>query len=352
MRTRTLSSVLLAGVAPRRARPSRRAAIAPTLPGDGTANVRRRRRTRSAGQGAGSVGRPHRPHRGAAGAGRRRSSTCRRSSASPCPTGSRSSRSTTPACPVVSMQLAIKAGREDEPFAHLGVSEFTADMLVKGTRRRKALDDRQGGRRGRRRAQRRLELRGDDRVVQGDVARPQGLPRPPARRHRAPDLPRGRDEAGPRADPAPASTAATTTPATLASLEVQNLLWGNDHVRGWVPSDASLDAITRDDLVAWHKAWYSPKNAILGGRRRRRRQEAQGRARAARSAAGGRPRCRPTRSTRSPSCRACGSAWSTCPSRPRPRSGSPSSASATTTRASSRAWSGTTPSAAARSARA
>src|SRR5207245_7329414 len=42
--------------------------------------------------------------------------------------------------PVVSMQLAIKAGRADEPRAHLGIAEFAADMLVKGTKRRKALD--------------------------------------------------------------------------------------------------------------------------------------------------------------------------------------------------------------------
>ncbi|HLL21153.1 MAG TPA: hypothetical protein VK427_03430, partial [Kofleriaceae bacterium] len=34
--------------------------------------------------------------------------------------------------PVVSMQLAVKAGRMHEPRARLGVAEFTADMLVKG----------------------------------------------------------------------------------------------------------------------------------------------------------------------------------------------------------------------------
>ncbi|HEV7554728.1 MAG TPA: insulinase family protein, partial [Kofleriaceae bacterium] len=40
--------------------------------------------------------------------------------------------------PTVSMQLAIRAGRMAEPRARLGVSELTADMLVKGTRRRDA----------------------------------------------------------------------------------------------------------------------------------------------------------------------------------------------------------------------
>ena len=37
------------------------------------------------------------------------------------------------------MQLAIRAGRADEPLARLGVAELTADMLVKGTKKRNAL---------------------------------------------------------------------------------------------------------------------------------------------------------------------------------------------------------------------
>ena len=41
--------------------------------------------------------------------------------------------------PVASMQLAITAGRMHEPRARLGVAEFTADMLVKGTRKRSAV---------------------------------------------------------------------------------------------------------------------------------------------------------------------------------------------------------------------
>ena len=41
--------------------------------------------------------------------------------------------------PVVNMQLAVKAGRADEPGASVGVSEFAAQMLLKGTRTRDAL---------------------------------------------------------------------------------------------------------------------------------------------------------------------------------------------------------------------
>src|SRR5688572_26000942 len=41
--------------------------------------------------------------------------------------------------PVMSMHLAIRAGRMHEPRARLGVAELTADMLVKGTKKREAL---------------------------------------------------------------------------------------------------------------------------------------------------------------------------------------------------------------------
>src|SRR5262245_54242801 len=44
-----------------------------------------------------------------------------------------------PRLPVVSMQLAIKAGRQHEPRARLGVAEATADMMVKGTKKRNAV---------------------------------------------------------------------------------------------------------------------------------------------------------------------------------------------------------------------
>src|SRR5262249_16978346 len=41
------------------------------------------------------------------------------------------------------------------------------------------------------------------------------------------------------------------------------LLWGNDHVRGWFDSEASVQTLRRDDLVAWQKAWYAPNNSLL-----------------------------------------------------------------------------------------
>ncbi|HEV7557571.1 MAG TPA: insulinase family protein, partial [Kofleriaceae bacterium] len=49
----------------------------------------------------------------------------------------------------------------------------------------------------------------------------------------------------------------------LASAHVQNLLWSNDHVRGWINSEAAVQALRRDDVVAWHKTWFVPGNAML-----------------------------------------------------------------------------------------
>jgi zinc protease len=49
----------------------------------------------------------------------------------------------------------------------------------------------------------------------------------------------------------------------LATAHAQNLLWGNEHVRGWLPSEARTSSITRDDLITWHKTWFVPNNALL-----------------------------------------------------------------------------------------
>jgi hypothetical protein len=51
--------------------------------------------------------------------------------------------------------------------------------------------------------------------------------------------------------------------AVLASAHAQNLLWGNEHVRGWINSEQSLAQIRRDDVVTWHHTWYVPGNAVL-----------------------------------------------------------------------------------------
>ncbi len=164
--------------------------------------------------------------------------------------------------PVMSMQLAIRAGRMDEPRARLGVAEATADMLVKGTKERDAVSiakaiDFVGG------------TIAADATFEATLVSCSVLSRnastcfelvpemitqptfPDDELAKIKNLLIGQTRQ--RLDDA----------ATLASLHVQNLLWGNEHVRGWIDSEASISALRRDDLVAWHKTWFAPNNAML-----------------------------------------------------------------------------------------
>lgn len=164
--------------------------------------------------------------------------------------------------PVVSLQLAVRAGRMHEPRARLGVAEFTADMLVKGTRRRDAVAiakaiDFVGGTIA-------ADATFEATLMSCSVLKrnlgtclelvPEMLTQPTFPEA---ELAKVRDQAlgrvRQRLDDA----------GTLASAHVQNLLWGNDHVRGWINSEESIAAIKRADLVAWHKAWFVPGNAML-----------------------------------------------------------------------------------------
>ncbi|MBA3395705.1 MAG: insulinase family protein [Deltaproteobacteria bacterium] len=164
--------------------------------------------------------------------------------------------------PVASLQLAIKAGRMHEPRARLGVSEFTSDMLVKGTRRRDAVAlakaiDFVGGTIA---ADSTFEATlmscsvlarslGTCLELVPEMLTQPSFPESELAKVRDQMLGRVRqrlDDAG-----------------GLASAHVQNLLWGNEHVRGWISNEQSVAAIRRDDLVAWHKTWFVPGNAML-----------------------------------------------------------------------------------------
>ena len=184
------------------------------------------------------------------------------------------------------MQLAIKAGRMHEPRARLGVSEATADMLVKGTKKHDAVAlakaiDFVGGTIARRR-----DVRGDARVVQRARAQHGDLPRAAARDDHAADVPRRRARQGQASRWSARSASGSTTPGSSPSAHVQNLLWGNDHVRGWINSEQSVAAIRRDDLVAWHKTWFVAEQRDPRRHRRRRRARSSRATSSARSAAG------------------------------------------------------------------
>lgn len=164
--------------------------------------------------------------------------------------------------PIVSMQLAVRAGRAQEPRARLGVSEMAADTIVKGTTKRDAAAlaravDAASGTLG-------VEATFEATLLTCvTMQRASGmcldvlpdLVENPTFPIKEVDAVRDKLMAGIRSRGEDA--------ATMASLHVQNLLWGNDHVRGWINDEQSISSLRRDDLVTWHKTWFVPGNATL-----------------------------------------------------------------------------------------
>jgi predicted Zn-dependent peptidase len=53
-------------------------------------------------------------------------------------------------------------------------------------------------------------------------------------------------------------------PGEIASREFERVLFGKNSVYGHIPEYATIDAITRADLVAFHKRFFQPENVMLG----------------------------------------------------------------------------------------
>ncbi|MEO8846199.1 MAG: insulinase family protein [Kofleriaceae bacterium] len=164
--------------------------------------------------------------------------------------------------PVVSFELAIRAGRQQEPRARLGVSEATADMLVKGTKKHDAVGlakaiDFVGG------------TIGADSTFEATLVSCSVLSRNKATcLDLMPEMitqstyPDGELVKVKEAMVANVRSRLDSADQ-LAAVHVQNLLWGPDHVRGWINSESSVRAVKRDELVTWAKTWFVPNNAIL-----------------------------------------------------------------------------------------
>jgi len=164
--------------------------------------------------------------------------------------------------PTIDVELAIKAGRQQEPRARLGVSEAAADMLVKGTRKHDAVGlaktiDFVGGTID---TQATFEatllscgtLSRDHATclsLMSEMLTESTFPESELTKIKEQML--GQVRA--RLDDA----------SSLASQHVQNLLWGPEHVRGWINSEQSVASLRRDDVVAWAKTWYVPNNALI-----------------------------------------------------------------------------------------
>lgn len=164
--------------------------------------------------------------------------------------------------PLVSFQIAVRAGRAQEPRARLGVAEATADMLVKGTKQHDAVGlakaiDFVGGT---------IEV---DATFEATLVSCRALARDRATCLRLlPEMVTQSTFPDDELKKVKDNMVATVrqrldSAATLAAAHAQNLLWGNDHVRGWINSEQSIAALRRDDLAAWTKTWLVPNNAML-----------------------------------------------------------------------------------------
>ncbi len=164
--------------------------------------------------------------------------------------------------PVASFQLAIRAGRRGEPRARLGVSELTANLLVKGTTRRnaaaleKAIDAIAG-------------TIAVDATYEATFASCGALARDAATcigllgEMVAMPAFAAKEVEEMRSALAAAARARAKNPRLLANNHLQHLLWGDGHVRGWNETEETIAAITRDDVLAWYRTWYVPQNAML-----------------------------------------------------------------------------------------
>lgn len=164
--------------------------------------------------------------------------------------------------PVVAMQVAIKAGTRNDPREQVGLADLVAQGLSRGTKQRSAA-----------RIASEIEAIGGN--LQSDASyeatllsckslakdRSTCLKLVPdllvnasfpdsemdiVRRNLQAEVRQRLDDAG-----------------QLASAHFQSALWGDGHIRGSIMSAGTIDAISRNDLVEWHKRWVRPNNAIL-----------------------------------------------------------------------------------------
>lgn len=164
--------------------------------------------------------------------------------------------------PTSAFQLVIRGGSRAEPKSRLGVAELTANLLVKGSARRNAAG-----------LERAIEgIAGTiavDATYEATFASCAALAREAdtcvtllAEMVSAPLFP-AKDFESTREALLRAVRGRAKNPRSVANAHLQQLLWGDGHVRGWVESEETISSITRADVVAWHRAWYAPNNAML-----------------------------------------------------------------------------------------
>lgn len=164
--------------------------------------------------------------------------------------------------PLVTMHLAVGAGGEDEPVTKRSIADYAAAMLTHGTTKHSAVElaatmDFVGGQ-----LQASADLESTHVVCESlvhdfatcltllpEVALQPSFPEDEMRivgSQLTAALKEQRDD-----------------PRALAGVHLLNLVWGDNHARGWPRTPEAIAAIKRADLVAWHKARFVPGNAVL-----------------------------------------------------------------------------------------
>jgi zinc protease len=164
--------------------------------------------------------------------------------------------------PVAAMHLALPAGTGDEDVAHRGVADVTAALLARGTQRHSA-DELAGT----------MDFIGGTLAAQADLDSTHVVCQTLARDFAtclslmpevvtmpafAEDEVRGAQRQlidGLRQQGGDLSA--------VAAAHAMNVLWGDASVRGWGRSPDAVAALTRKDVVAWHKARFVPTGAVL-----------------------------------------------------------------------------------------
>lgn len=164
--------------------------------------------------------------------------------------------------PVVDMRLAIKVGSRDSERDKKGLERFVATMLTKGTRTRDTLQiaeyvDRAGATLS---ADATLEatyincaalvehLRQCSTILADVVVNPT-FPKGEmdlVRKQLLAVVQQRKDNAG-----------------AMATAHLHNLLWGENHVRGWPMSARTIQAVEHKDLRRWYQRYFAPSNAVL-----------------------------------------------------------------------------------------
>lgn len=163
--------------------------------------------------------------------------------------------------PVVSFQVAVRAGRQLAPRDKVGLARLSAIMLAKGTRSRSAaaLADQ-------------IETAGG--TISADASYEATLVSCNilslktricidllADMITAPTFPASELEKA-KAELKANVAQRIESGSQLSADHFQNQLWG-DHPRGWPLSVRTVSAITRNDVVAWHRKYFVPGNTIL-----------------------------------------------------------------------------------------